>query len=369
MRIYNLFVAIVALALPGGICAEEDTKGQDAAEGEFPEASNPQKGIYTTHEERRDAGLEHEITGWLTLSGLAEVEYLYKGLGLFDTSSKSDVDELVGSIQLVAEVTPWPWVTGQLVYEYDSEVDRHKLEEAMGAITVRDFEIEFGDFYPPFGEYISHFVSGPLIEFGETRGRSIGLTYALSDRFDLSAYAYRGRAKNPESGDGVWDWVLAAEGPLFGRGTFAMSYISDLADSDEGFLGEEGDRYQTRVGALSGNLVVGWGRYELVTEYVHALGSFQELEPDRNQPRAWNLELAYFPEGKFSYALRLEGSKELEGAPKFQSGFSATWLTRDNTHVTVEYLNSTYRRGFAEDGKGREIEKGHQVGGLIVIAF
>ena len=71
------------------------------------------------------------------------------------------MDATVGSIQLVAELQPWSWAKGEFVYEYDSEFNSHKLDEAIGTLDIGDFELEFGDYFMPFGEYLSHFVSSP----------------------------------------------------------------------------------------------------------------------------------------------------------------------------------------------------------------
>jgi hypothetical protein len=44
-------------------------------------------------EERRDAGVKHEITDWLTASGLLEFEGILKSFSLFDTSSHPQEDD------------------------------------------------------------------------------------------------------------------------------------------------------------------------------------------------------------------------------------------------------------------------------------
>ena len=88
-----------------------------------------------------------------------------------------------------------------------------------------------------------------------------------------------------------------------------------------------------------------------------------------NRPRAWNVELAYYPERNFSLAVRVEGSRELQDAPKLQGGVSGTIRITNTVYLSLEYLRSDFERGLAEDAEEREIEKGYQLGGLLTIEF
>jgi hypothetical protein len=260
-------------------------------------------------------------------------------------------------------------VKGELIYEYDDEANRHTLDEAIAAFEAGDFELAVGKQYVPFGVYFSHFVSGPLLEFGETRDRGATLSYGPDERLDLSAFAYKGRAEKVDSDGRRWGWGLAAEMSPFAFGSFGISYLSDLADSQEGLLSDENDHYASRVGGLSASAILGLDRFEVTAEFVRALSAYTELEPDRNRPRAWNVELAFYPSGNFAWALRLEGSNELDGAPHLRGGVAVAWRVIRNASLTLEYLRGTFRRGLAEDANERALNTVNQVGGLITIDF
>ncbi|MGH8452994.1 MAG: LbtU family siderophore porin, partial [Nevskiales bacterium] len=260
-----------------------------------------------------------------------------------------------------------PWLKGELVYEYDFKISRDNLDEAIIAFETAGFEVELGRLYAPFGEYFSHFASGPLLDFGETRRPGAIVSYRPSEQLDLSVFALKSRAARTGSRGSAVDWGLALEASPFEFGTFGLSYLSDLAESDKRLLADSDDRYEKRVDGLSAYASVGHEQFEFTAELVQALGSFRELESDRNKPRAWNAELAFFPSDNLSLAIRLEGSRELEDAPDRQAGVALTWQLLDKVFLTAEALRGTFKRGLAEDARGREIETVTQIGGQISV--
>ncbi|UCC56955.1 MAG: LbtU family siderophore porin [Gammaproteobacteria bacterium] len=340
-----------------------------AADAVMHDEVNGHVRIYRTREERREAGLKHEITDWLTLSGLLELEYEFQRFSHNDTSSHSHDDDFTKTLQIGAELHPFSWMKGELIYEYDDEANRHTLDEGFASFEAGDFELEAGRLYVPFGVYFSHFVTGPVLEFGETRDVGMNLSWAPDDRLDIAAFVYKGRARKAGSGGKDWDWGFTAEGSPFEFGSFGVSYLSDLADSQEGFLSDEGDRYDSRVDAWSAYAVVGYDRFELTAEVVRALDSFRELDPDRDRPRAWNVELGFYPAGNFEWALRVEGSGDVEDAPRLQGGVSVAWRITRTASLTLDYLRGSYRRGLAEGPGDRELDKVHQVAGQLSVEF
>jgi hypothetical protein len=347
--------AVVALTFPDFVIAEEESVR------------------YTTREERREAGVKHEITDWLTASGLLEFEGILQSFSLFDTSSHPQEDDFTKTLQLGLEITPLSWIRGELIYEYDhdDESDTQTIDEAILAFEGGDFELELGKLFVPFGEYFSHFVSGPLLEFGETRTHDWGatLSYGPHERLDLAAFVYEGRARKAGANAGYWDWGFAVEASPLESSTFSVSYLSDLADSQERLLTDSRDRYVRRVDALSAYAVFGFDWFELTTEFVAALDSFKELGPQEDRPSAWNVELAYFPRADVQLALRLEGSSELEGAPRYQGGIALGWRFTNISSLTLEYLHGVFKRGLAEDSRERDLDKVHQIGAQLSIEF
>jgi hypothetical protein len=324
--------------------------------------------IYTTRQERREAGLKHEITDWLTLSGLVELEYEFQRFSAYDTSSHSHDDDFTKTLQIGAELNPFSWMKGELIYEYDDEANRHTLDEGFASFEAGDFELEAGRLYVPFGVYFSHFVTGPVLEFGETRDVGMNLSWAPGEQLDIAAFVYKGRAREAGSGGKDRDWGFTAEGSPFEFGSFGVSYISDLADSQEGFLSDEGDRYDSRVDAWSAYAILGYNQFELTAEFLRALGSFRELDPDRDKPRAWNVELGFYPAGSFEWALRVEGSSEVEDAPRLQAGVSVAWRITKTASLTLDYLRGNYKNGLAEQND-HELDKVHTVAGQLSVEF
>ncbi|MEN8174152.1 MAG: LbtU family siderophore porin, partial [Pseudomonadota bacterium] len=325
--------------------------------------------IYRTREERREAGLQRQLTPWLALSGLVELEYLYRQFSLHDTSDSDGEEEATKSLQLGLLFTPLPWMKAEVIYEYDDELNEHTIDEAIASFEARDFELEVGRQNFPFGEYFSHFVTGPALEFGETRHDGATLSYGPDDRLDLSGFVFKGDARSTRPDASDWDWGLALEASPSENMTFGLSYVSDLADAEEGLLEDEGNRHENRVDGLSAYALFGFDRFEVTAEVVSALDAFKELEADQDRPWAWNLELALFPAESFEWALRVEGSRELEDEPKFRAGVGMAWRVMKNTTLQVEYLRGIYERGLAEDNREREIDKDHNFGAMISVEF
>jgi hypothetical protein len=121
------------------------------------------------------------------------------------------------------------------------------------------------------------------------------------------------------------------------------------------------------VSGLSANAIASFDPFEITAEFVRALGTFTELEPDRNWPRAWNVELAYYPRNDFEWFL--EGSNEVEDAPHISGGAAVAWRLLKKASLTIEYLRGTFKRDLAEDSGDRELRKANQFGGQGTIDF
>lgn len=311
---------------------------------------------YTTREERRDEGNKYPITEWMTVSGLLEFEYNDETFTPIDNAPKTRLDDTETTAEAVFEITPLEWVKAEIVYEYDGGIHDIVLDEALVAFEYGDFELELGKLYVPFGEYFSHFVTGPMLEFGETRGRAAVLSYAPSDMLDASLFVYSGVAEKLGAGGSGLDWGFAVEFSPLEVCTIGTSYISDLADSDERFLEETNNRYQSRTDALSGYTVLGFDQIEITAEYVHTLRIFKDLDNEVDKPFAYNLEFQVYPAETLALAFRYEGSSEFEDEPKEQFGVAAVWQLFSQMFLTVEYLEGRFRDGFAEDDFDNELD-------------
>jgi len=327
--------------------------------------------IYRSPEERREAGLQTEITDWLTFSGLIEVEWARDLLVYGESTPDVKILSNVEALQLGFEASFFDELHAVLVLELEHDEDNKihsAVDEAVLVIEVDDFEIEAGRLTLPFGEYYSHFISDPLLAFGEKRNDGIVLTYEVSDAIDSAVFAAGGNAAKPD-GDKI-DWGFNIELRNTDESIKAsIGYLSDLADTDELLLQDNNNRYQKRIAALNANLLIGFKSFEITAEYVAALGSFLELPAESDHPAAFNIELAYFPTTDIQIAFRTELSRELEDAPKRQVGISATFIFLHSMTFTVEYLSGKFKQNFVQDDDDKAFDKTTTLVGRLTYAF
>lgn len=327
--------------------------------------------LYRTREEQRDAGLKRQITPWLTISGLVEGETLYQDFdtkeGKADDSGRDDS----ANLQLGFIASPFDLAKIETILEYDTDKYKVVADEVIFSVEKDSWELELGRMFTPFGVYFSNFVSGPLVEFGETQANEAAtLAYGPSDDLDISLTMYRGRAHKQEKNVGKWNWVLATEIWLNDDWSFGMSYQSDLADSDNRLLEDNNDRFANQVPGISGYIFWAGDLFEVTLEALAATGTFEELDSDRNKPWAWNTELVYFyPGSNFDIAFRVEGSRELENEPKYQFGPAITWRTGKSASFTLEYLHGEFEGTLATTENDDPYDYVDRVGAILSVAF
>ena len=332
---------------------------------------SPSIRLYRTREEQREAGLQRRITPWLTVSGLAEGEVLYEDFdtkeGKADDSGRDDS----ASLQLGFIVSPFEFANVEVILEYDTDKDKVEADEAFLSLEKDPWELSLGKQYTPFGVYLSNFVSGPLVEFGETQADEVAtLAYGPSDELDILLTAYRGRARKQGKNSREWNWSLASEFWLNDDWSFGLSYQSNLADADSRLLQDSNDRYRNRVAGVSGYVLWAGEQFEATLEVLAATGSFAELENDRNKPWAWNAELVHFyPGSNFEIAFRIEGSRELEDEPRVQFGPAITWRTGKYASLTLEYLHGEFEDELATTENDDPYDDVDRVGAILSIAF
>lgn len=325
---------------------------------------------YRTREEAREAGLQRHLTDWLILSTLFETEIIRNSY-VHDQVDNDDVSmEETFSLQLGLLLTLSTFVAFEAVVEYDSDENDFLADEAYLSFELDPWELTLGKQYTPFGTYFSRFVSGPMVEFGETQAkRSLALTYGPSDDFDITLMAYQGNASADDSDD-EWDWSAAIEAwPLEGL-ALGLSYQSDLADADERLLREWDDRYRNRVAGASGYMFVVRDDYEFSFEYLTALNSFGELPRDQDRPYAWNAELSRYLTGpNVEIAVRIEGSGELPEMPGRQYGISLTNYVDRHASFTLEYLHGNFDEWTVHEEDEESLEHVNTFGAKLILEF
>ncbi len=363
-----------------------------AAEQAMPidNAATQSARFYRSPEERRDAGQGTKITDWLVFSGLVEIEKEYLQNHFQGNITSSEDDGLTPTVEAVFEVSVFPWLVGEFVFEaeYDNGYFA-RTDEGLLAIETERWGLKIGRQYLPFGEFYSHFVSGPLAEFGETRATSLIADYSFNDNIEVSAFVFDGDFARPDDG-ADYDWGLALE---YVSSTEAIrlgvSYLSDLAEAEERLLEEHVYNYQRRASAWSAYALIGFDQFELTAEIVQAQRSLlastaagiagaadnEEDETDDEEqtealkPSAYNFELAYFPQPHLQFAVRVEHSKELDEAPEWRYGVSISWRIGAYIGFALDYLYDEYQRGFVLDDDDNELHHGHRVAAQLVMEF
>ncbi|MES9814115.1 MAG: LbtU family siderophore porin [Candidatus Thiodiazotropha sp.] len=342
-RLFAWLIGLCLILLVSAPAAADETVGEALETGQTTGEAEPteKQRIYRTREEQREAGLQTAITPWFTLSGLLEGETQtdrYVPRNREDVIEKRDDNR---NIQIGLVIDLFGLAEAEVVAEYDSDPDKFSSEEAFVTFESDPMELSLGKQFTPLGLYFDHFVTGPMLEFGETSARNvILLAYGPSDQFDLTLAAYRGRSSKVGKDD-AWDWAVGFEAWPTDAFSFGLSYQSDLSDSDERLLDD--DHYIERVPAVSGYLFGMTDAFEFSLEVVAALEDFRELENDLNRPIAWNAEVAYFfPNYDVELALRIENSHELEDEPEHRYGVAITWYLDKRANLTLEILRAQF---------------------------
>jgi hypothetical protein len=297
--------------------------------------------IYRTREEQREAGLQTEILPWLTVSGLLEGEIQTDRFIPRDRGAALKTRSDSATLQLGLFVDLFGLAKGEAVVEYDSDSDKFLSEEAFVTFEYEPVELSLGKQFTPLGHYFSRFVTGPMLEFGETSARRVAsLTYGPHDDFDLTLSAYRGRVSKLGE-DEQWDWAVGFDAWPSDSFSFGLSYQSDLADSDERLLE---DNHAIKHIPVSSFYLLGISDdFEFSVEMVAALDDFDELEKSLNRPMAWNAEVVcFFPDSDVDLAFRMERSRELEDEPETRYGIALIWYMHKHIILTMEYLHGQF---------------------------
>lgn len=334
----------------------------------FVSAEEDQSRLYSTREERREAGVKHEITPWLTIAGLAEFEWEWKKFDYRSLDGNDYIKNNSASVQLGIDIMPLDWTLVEIITEYDTDANELFLDEATIAFEHDAWELVIGKQALDFGVFFSHFASGPILEFGETTDYAVTLAYNYQDIFDVHVSAFRGDAHKTNSNDKL-DWSAALETWLTDYLSFGMSFSSDLAEADTSLLGDFGNNYQKKVPALSGYLLWVGENYEITLEALGAIRDFRELDTDRNQPIAWNMEFVHFVTPKIDWALRLEGSYELEDEPELQVGIALNYRLHKNIYLSTEILHGFFKDDLATDDRNNAYKSVTSLGALLSVAF
>jgi hypothetical protein len=340
----NIIIALMLLSVPALAAAmsghdqvqvAQAYPRNEVIEKRLETLESQQAEIYHTLAEKKAAGLAEKITEKISLSGLIEVE-----AGFAD--SESDIALATAQLGFGMEVSEH--LGGDLILLFEEGED-FTVDEAAVNISNDAWFSRIGLQYVPFGVFNSHFISDPLtLELGETQEVAILGGYA-TNLFAFSAFVFNGDAEKAGEDDRIRDWGASLTvTPLEGLEAGA-SYLSDLADTDAGLLGE--DPYADRIAGYSAYAIYGFGPLELSGELLGALEKSDDL--GGLKPFTWNLELAYAAAETVEVAAKLEGSDELPEAPEKRYGVAVAWSPVEHVTLAAEYLRAEFEEGDDDD--------------------
>jgi len=347
-----LIAAICAAALPAR--AEQD---QDLAEVVR----------YRSPEERREAGLGTELTPWLTFSGLTEFEYSESSTHFNDGVTVADAEPVTSNLQLGFAVEWQDWFEAEVIFEAEEQtVYSSKFDEALVGFMWRDWGIKAGQNYLPVGEFYSHFVTGPWLEFADTRQKSIIVDWSPVATLELSAGVLRNDYDHHTEWAMALNWYSEDESIRLNLG-----YLSNLLAAEDPPLDEFPANAQHQPGLWNINLL--WAvsdNLELTLETTRTAGKIPGVDASQDQPAAENVELAWLVHHQVQLALRLEHSQELIDEAERRYGIVCAWRPFNRLGVVVEDLRADYRaqRVFDEE-EDRAPRHGHIVAAALTWEF
>jgi hypothetical protein len=346
LKLTLIFMTIAVPALgQGNLSIEERLEKLEKTDAE----------LYHTLAGQKEAGLASRIAERITLSGLLEVEAASGRLKYRDADNDAASDLTLATAQLTFGAKVTDSISADLSFLYEEGATDLEVDEAAINFAAGPWKARIGQQYLPFGVFYSHFISDPLIlGLGETRDTAVIAGYG-NDLFDLSAFAFNGRADQNTGEDHIDDWGASLTfTPVEGL-SVGGSYLSDLADSNAELLADEDGNsvWQRRVAGYSAHIIYAIGPVDLSGEYLGAARAFDagDLDYDADgkgdRPRAWNIEAALDLRENVELALRYEGSREFAEQPERQYGIDLSWAPVERVSLSLEYLRGTFDRDFA----------------------
>ena len=337
-------VFLCLLAWPNGSVAEE------LPSPDQEQASTESVRIYRNPEERREAGLGTKVTEWLKLGAVIEVEKEWQKNRIKGKDNTLNPDPGL-AIELGFEVEYHEWLESEVLFAIEEDGRQHyqELDEGLIGVNLGEWGMKAGLIYVPFGVYYSHFVTGPLLEFGQTRGDAVLMDYTFFDSVELAAYIFDSKVDRRENHNEA-DWGVNVEYASEDESIHVgIGYLSDLAESQDELLFDFNNNFLRRVPAWNAYALIGLIPFEFTAEILRATKTFKEFPKNADQPFAYNLELAYFPIQAFQVAGRVEHSEELMDEPAWQYGISVTWAPWESMTISADYLYGRYKKRFVFD--------------------
>lgn len=305
--------------------------------------------FYHSTEARRDAEAGLKLGDWLSLSGQLEIE---RGMAQSEFSngrSQRQTPAEVPTLELGLATTFNDWLSAEVLFEAVKDPDvSSQMDEGFITLEGAAFEISVGRQYLPFGEFYNHFITDPLVEFGETRGTALVVVYSPVESLAITGFTYEGDfASDRYDNDSDFGMGITLTN-IDESVRFGAAYLSDLSEPESRILEEFQDTYTRRVPGFSTHLLVTYAYTEITLELIQAIHRFRELEIKQDKPQAINAEFAWNISANMQISWRAERSHELEDEPAQRFGFSLAWHPLPHLTLTFEGLRATYAPGFKD---------------------
>lgn len=337
VQIVNATILAILILLPSIVFSAENSDDHKAE-------------IYHSLAEKKAAGLAREIVEHVTLSGLVEIEAGYESVEATSGISTSGSDIVLATAQLGIGVEVTDQITGDLILLYEEEPDSQiEVDEATLNFDNEKYFARVGRQYLPFGTYVSHFISDPmLVDLGETQATAV-LGSVRFGSAELAVFIFNGDADKVDDDDHINDYGASLTISTGGILEFGASYLSDLADTGAELVFDDSgptptNDYVDRIAGWSAYFVASFDPLEISAEVLAAADSFNVVDfpEESNEPLAWNVEMAWAVADDIELALRVEGSEELIDMPELQYGFCASKGLGDNISLSFEYLHGEF---------------------------
>ncbi len=304
--------------------------------------------VLETQQPGTESGVDSgQISKYVSLHGLLEAEAFYAKPEGGDEES----DLSLATAELSIEATLNQNVGGHLTLLYeDGESDAINVDEAVISLSStrqvygQSPSVHVGRMYLPFGMFNSYMISDPLtLELGETQDTAA--LFALEgESWTLKTSVFNGDTDTDGDNNNIDSWLASLEVAAGENLSFGASYVSDLAESDNGLV-QDAALYSSSIAGASAFLSVQCGQFGFEAEYLAALEDFdaglvtvgEDLTGQR--PEAWNLELAWMPSDKLQLAARYEEAKDFQDDVR-RYGTTVSYGLYEHVVIALEYLHA-----------------------------
>ncbi|MEW6520585.1 MAG: LbtU family siderophore porin [Thermodesulfobacteriota bacterium] len=291
------------------------------------------------------------ISDHVDLKGLVEVEAA--AAEDFHGNDTSDISLATVEVGLDARIADWSQAHLLLLYEEGEESDHLIVDEGtviLGKLESFPAYLSLGKMYLPFGAYDTNMISDTLpLALGEIND-SAALAGFQASGFYGSLYAFNGDLSERGEDDKIDAWGASLGYALAGGGftvDAGLDWLNNIGDTDGigDYLGNEIDAY---VEGLAAHLLLQYGPFSFIAEYVRALEAFQADElafaGSGAEPEAWNLEAGLsfdLLDRETIFSLAWQGTDEARDLelPENRFGAALRMFVLQNTSLALEYLH------------------------------